>query len=283
MVTKTIRENKASTHIGQAMSLRDIGVSQGSCSVLAGFRIAGAGNTVKALFITSVLSILGAGFDRGADRHAKVKAGKSMAGSESTVTATENGHHGEKKLPTPPITPNRHAYAEEAVPYLDSTPVRPDLEMTGSSPNPIGFTPELSGVAAAQQPAELSPNPERLRINNRSSAYSAVGNAGPRTPGGAVMRSNLNLSGRGANRRAPNGAAPHVLSWMEYSPNGSPRIDATDSSPTSGVWSSAESSNFGRNSGVSQDSSVHGWQRERRMKDGGGLGGLGAIADEPRS
>lgn len=284
MVTKTIRESKASTHIGQAMSLRDIGVSQGSYSVLAGFCIAAAGNIVKSLFITSVLSIIGAGFDRGVDRHAKVKARESTAGSESTVTATEYGHHYEKKLPTPPITPNRQAYAEEeAVPYLDSTPVRPDLEMTGSSPNPIGFTPELSGVAAAHQPAELSPNPERLRINNRSAAYSAVGNAGPRTPAGAVMRSNLNLSGRGANRRAPNGGAPHVLSWMEYSPNASPRIDATDSSPTSGVWSSAESSNFGRNSGVSQDSSVHGWQRERRMKDGGGSAGLEAIADEPRS
>ena len=204
-----------------------------------------------------------------------------MAGSESTVIATGYGHNVEKRLPTPPVTPNRQAFTEDAVPCLDSTPVRPDFEMTGSSPDPTGFTPELSGVPAARQPAELSPNPERLRINNRSSAYSEVGNAGPRTPGGAVMRSNLNLTGRAQNRRAPNGAAPHVLSWMEYNPNGSPMTEATESSPTSGVWSSAASSTFVRNSGVSQDSSTPGCQRERRIKDGGG--GLESIRDEPRT
>ena len=228
-----------------------------------------------------MLTITGTGSNRGVDRHLKVKARESMAGSESTVTATEYGHNVEKKLPTPPVCPNRPGYPEEAVPYLDSTPVRPNFEMTGSSPDPTGFTPELSGVAAAHQPAELSPNPERLKINNRPSASSEVANAGPRTSDGTVMRSNLNLSNRGPNRRAPNGAARHVLSWMEYSPNGTPMTDATDySSPTSGVWSSAESSIFVRNSGVSQDSSTHGWQRERRMKDGGG--GLEAITDEPR-
>lgn len=224
-----------------------------------------------------MLTRTGTGPNRGADRQSKVKARESMAGSESTI---DYGHNGEKNFPTPPVTPNRQAYAEDAVPYLDSTPVRPNLEMTGSSPNPIGFTPELSGAAAVRQPAELSPEPERLRINNRSSAYSEVGNAGPRTSNGGIMRSNLNLSNRGANRRAPNGAARHVLSWMEYGPNSSPRTDGTESSPTSGVWSTAESSNFVRDSGVSQDSSTPGWQRERRIKDGGG--GLEAIPDGRR-
>jgi len=203
-----------------------------------------------------------------------------MTGSESTVTATEYGPNVEKELPTPPVSPNRPGYTEEAVPYLDSTPVQPNLEMIGSSPDPTGFTPELSGVAAAHQPAELCPNPERLKINNRSSAYRENGNAGPRASGGSLMRSNLNLSNRGQNGRARSGAARHVLSWMEYSPNGTPRSDGRDPSPTSGVWSSAESSNFVRDSGVSQDSSTHGWQRETRMKDGGG--GLEAITDEPR-
>lgn len=238
------------------------------------------GKHCQSPLITSVLTMTGIGLNRGVDRHLKVQARESMTGSDSTVTATEYGPNVEKKLPTPPVSPSRPGFTEEAVPYLDSTPVRPDIEMIGSSPDPTGFTPELSGVAAAHQPAELSPNPERLRINNRSSAYRENGNAGPHASGGSLMRSNLNLSNRGQNGRARSGAARHVLSWMEYSPNGTPRSDGRDSSPTSGVWSSAESSNFVRDSGVSQDSSTHGWQRERRMKDGGG--GLEAITDEPR-
>ena len=228
-----------------------------------------------------MLTINVAGPSRGGRRHSKVISRDLVAGSDSGVPPTVYGHDGKKSLPTPPVIPNRQAYTQEAVPYLDSRPVRPNLEMTGSSPDPTGFTPELSGVAAAHHPAELSPNPERLQINHGSSAYGEVGNAGPRTAGAAVMRSNMNLSSRGQNRRAPNGAAPHVLSWMEYSPNGTPLTDATDSSPPSGVWSSAASSNFVRNSGVSQDSSVHGWQRERRVRDGSGGGcGLEAIRDE---
>jgi len=218
---------------------------------------------------------------RGADRHSKIKVRDSMAGSESTVAGTEYGYTSERKLPISPVTPDHQAFAEDAVPYLDSTPVRPNLEMAGSSPDPTGFTPELSGVAAPHQPAELSPNPERLRINNRSSAYSDNGNTGSRTSNGSVMRSNLNLSNRGHNRRAENGAGRHVMSWMEYGdPDGAPRPEAAEASPISGVWSSADSSTV-RDSGVSQDSPTLGWQREKRIRNAGG--GLEAIRDESRT
>ncbi|KAI9878424.1 MAG: hypothetical protein M1830_000907 [Pleopsidium flavum] len=218
---------------------------------------------------------------RGPDRHSKVKVRDSMATSESTAGGTEHGHHIEKKLLVSPITPNRQAFAEDAVPNLDSRPLRPNLEMAGSSPDPTGFTPELSGVAAPHQPAELSPNPERLRINNRSSAYSVNSNAGPGTSDGSVMRSNLNLSNRGHNRRVQDGVGRHVMSWVEYGgQGGAPRPEAANASPISGVWSSADSSTV-RNSGVSQASPTLGWQHEKRTRDS--RGGLEAIRDESRS
>lgn len=201
-----------------------------------------------------------------------------MAGSESTAAGTEYGDPYEKKLPISPVTPIHQGYVDDAVPYLDSTPVRPNAEMAGSSPDPTGFTPELSGVAAPHQPAELSPNPERLGIN-RSPAYEygVNGNTDSRTPDRSVMRSNLNLSNRGHNRRAHNGRGRHVMSWMEY--DGSDRTarpHATDVSPTSGVWSGTNSSTA-RNSGVSQDSPTLGWQQERRIR---GRGEAEAIREE---
>lgn len=61
-----------------------------------------------------------------------------MAGSESTVAGTEYGYTSERKLPISPVTPDHQAFAEDAVPYLDSTPVRPNLEMAGSSQTPQG-------------------------------------------------------------------------------------------------------------------------------------------------
>ncbi|MCJ1362138.1 hypothetical protein MMC16_001240 [Acarospora aff. strigata] len=219
-----------------------------------------------------------ADFYRGADRRSIVNVRESLAPSESTAVATDYGHKYDKTLPTTPVTPNRHAFTEDPVPYLDSTHVRPNVEMIGSSPDPAGYTPELSGIAAPVQPAELSPNPERLRINNQSPTYSGISNAGPQTSSDSVMRSNLNLSTRGQNRRAPN--APHVMSWMEYSPDGMPRTGGTDSSAPSGVWSSAESSNYIRDSGVSQDSLGTEWRREKRVRSSGG--GLEAIRDEGR-
>lgn len=119
------------------------------------------------------------------------------------------------------------ADAEMAVPYLDSKPVRPDLEMAGSSPDPTGITPELSGIPPLSSMAELSPNPDRLLINssNRVSLSTSVrtndnvGTTGySRTEAdGSGMHPNMSFPGHNSMLSSPkSNSSPHVMSWMEY-------------------------------------------------------------------
>lgn len=145
-------------------------------------------------------------------------------GSKERNQASKN-QLGEKPLHSP-VSPMSANYMEEGAPCLDSSLVRPDLEMTGSSPNPAGVKPELSGISMANQTAELSPYAEWSTINspNRTSGHTwstenaAWADQAPLRSDPLSMRSNLNLSPPQADRSHSrrNSTNRHVLSWMKY-------------------------------------------------------------------
>lgn len=148
------------------------------------------------------------------NKNLKQKNRESLISSEASAAGADSNL--ERRSPVSPIHP---PILEDREPYLDSSMIRPDLEMAGSTPDPTGFTPELTGIPAPTHPAELSPNPERLAINNahRVSRSSDIGSSGAGSPvssqpDGSFMRSNLNVPQTGNNRRED----PHVMSWMEY-------------------------------------------------------------------
>lgn len=151
----------------------------------------------------------------------KIKSRKSLKGSKTGFQ-----EDGKRKWPFPKCSSILAKSNEDLVPYLDSQPVRPALEMAGSPGDPAGLKPELSGSPPINPIAELSPHPERSFINspNRPSASTWSSNDVhaernlPHSADQSLMQPNLSIIPNTLDNQNPQmgDGNRHVMSWMNY-------------------------------------------------------------------
>ena len=138
----------------------------------------------------------------------RVRNHESCVSSEGSAAGTDSNL--EKKPPVSPVHPDTPG---ERVLEADSSMVRPDHDMTWSTPSPAGNPPELAGVPA-EEISELSLKPEHLPINKPNSpSIAAVQQLPSPQPGENLMTANLDSPHRSADgqRRAKN--RDHIMSW----------------------------------------------------------------------
>ena len=145
----------------------------------------------------------------------RVRNQESFVSSEGSAAGTENNM--EKRSPVSPAHPQPHPHmSRERVPPAGSSMVRPDHDMTWTTPSPAGNPPELAGVPA-DEIFELSLQPEHLQINKpNSTSVGYVQPLPPPQPDGNQMVANLNTLRRAADQQgvATNVNPGHVMSWM---------------------------------------------------------------------
>jgi len=135
----------------------------------------------------------------------------SAAGTDSNM---------EKRSPISPVHPHM---SPGEVTQDDSSTIRPDHDPTRPIQCPTKYTPELTGTSANDGFIELSPDPERLMMNQpmQTSNTNAETAASQRSYG-SILPSSLN-STKGTNGEQQTSSTanrPHVMSWMEYDGGG---------------------------------------------------------------
>lgn len=152
----------------------------------------------------------------------------SVADSEATAV----GLHDEEKA--------RFSNVEEdPVPHLDGTPIRPTLEMMGSSPNPLGRIPEL--------PTSKDPSPDTAPLDDNSNSESAEQSAKASAGGNPITQPSKEAA-TAPKTNLSTDDAPHIMSWTAYddprSRTSAARLSRPHTGPdmSLGVWSNMVSS-----------------------------------------
>lgn len=135
----------------------------------------------------------------------------SAAGTDSNL---------EKKSPVSPMHPHM---SRGGVTQDDSSTIRPDHDLTRPRHGATEYTPELTGISANDGFIELSPDPERLMMNQPMQASNpSAATAAPLRSYGSHMHSSPNSSERtnGEQQALSTTNRSHVMSWMEYDGHG---------------------------------------------------------------